>query len=207
MKIGYFDFERLFPYLIGKLVISRIRGTLFTRTLDMNFLDRYHKTVTLSGVNLVKTWCRFDIESTWVHIWCIHRYMRVTSVLFNRLFMVDMACPRWRIILDRCWADVGPVGPTSGHWRPCFLGYLGHFMTDLYGGIAYCFLWICALCTHISMFCFICSLAMILCVIKTVQPTPLVVSEPGRYNYYHIRSMNRLSLFWANRWFAWSKRE
>ena len=32
------------------------------------------------------------------------------------------------------------------------------------------------------MFCFICSLTIILCVIKTVQPTPLVVSEPGRYS-------------------------
>ena len=99
-------------------------------------------------------------------------------MFLNGLFMVDMACPRWRIYFGRCWADVGPVGPTSGHWQPCFLGYLGHFMTDHYGGIAYCFLWICALCTHISMFCFICSLTIILCAIKTVQPTPLVVSEP-----------------------------
>ena len=53
--------------------------------------------------------------------------------------MVDMACPRWRIILGRCWADVGTVGPTSGHWRPCFLCYLGHFMTDHDDGIVYCF--------------------------------------------------------------------
>ena len=65
-----------------------------------------------------------------------------------------MSCQRvsvnpWRIILGWCWADVGPVGQTSGHWRPCFLGYLGHFMTDHYDGIAYCFLWVCALCTHI----------------------------------------------------------
>ena len=99
------------------------------------------------------------------------------KTVFNRLFMVDMACPRWRIILGRCWADVGPVGPTSGHWRPCFLGYLGHSMKGHYDFIAYCFLWICALCTHISMCCFICSLIIILCVIKKVQPTPLVVSD------------------------------
>ena len=52
-------------------------------------------------------------------------------------------------------------------------------MTDHYGGIAYCFLWICALCTHISMFCFICSLTIIVCLLKTVQPTPLVAREPG----------------------------
>ena len=130
---------------------------------------------------LVKTWCCFDIEPIWVYIWCINRYIKVTRVFFNGLFMVDMACPRWRIILGRCWADVGPVGPTSGHWRPCFLSYLGHCMTDNYGGIAYCFLWICALCTHISVFVFICSLTIILCVIKTVQTTPLVITEPGHY--------------------------
>ena len=88
---------------------------------------------------LVKTWCRFDIEPIWVYIWCINRYIKVTRVFFNGLFMVDMACPRWRIIWGRCWADVGPVGPTSGHWRPCFLGYLGHCMTDHYGGITYCY--------------------------------------------------------------------
>ena len=55
-------------------------------------------------------------------------------------------------------------------------------MTGHYDGIAFCFLWVCALCTHIFMFCFICSLIIILCVIKKVQPTPLVVSEPGRYS-------------------------
>ena len=43
----------------------------------------------------------------------------------------------------------------------------------------------CALCTHISMFVFICSLIIILCVLKTVQPTPLVV-EPGRYSWYNV---------------------
>ena len=109
--------------------------------------------------------------------WCINRYIKVTRLCFNGLFMVDMACPRWWIILGRCWADVGPVRPTSGHWRPWFLGYLGHCMADHYGGIAYCFL-----CFVYSYFhvCFICSLTIILCVLKTVQPTPLVV-EPGRY--------------------------
>ena len=30
--------------------------------------------------------------------------------------------------------------------------------------------------------CFICSLTIILCVIKTVQPTPLAITEPGRYS-------------------------
>ena len=141
----------------------------------MNFLDRYHKAVTPSGVNFGK-----DLMSFWywtnLGLYLMYKSLYICHKgVLNGRFMVDMACPRWRIILGRCWADVGPVGPTSGHWRPCFLGYLGHCMTDHYGGIAYCFLWICALCTHISI---------ILCVIKTVQPTPLVVNEPGRYNTY-----------------------
>ena len=59
-----------------------------------------------------------------------------------------------------CWADVGP---------------LAAMFSRLLGTFAFC-----ALCTHISMFVFICSLTIILCVLKTVQPTPLVV-EPGRY--------------------------
>ena len=51
-------------------------------------------------------------------------------------------------------------------------------MTDHYGGIAYCFLCIVYSYFHV---CFICSLTIILCVLKTIQPTPLVV-EPGRYS-------------------------
>ena len=74
----------------------------------------------------------------------------------------------WRIILGWCWADVGPVGPTSGHWRPCFLGYLGHFMTDHYDGIAYCFLWVCAFCTHI-----LCSVSFVR-IQKDIQRTPFI---------------------------------
>ena len=83
------------------------------------------------------------------------------------------------------WVDAGPTSVLLGRRRAIgghvFSATWDIFMTDHYGGIAYCFLWICALCTHISMFCFICSLTIILCIIKTVQPTPLVVSEPGRY--------------------------
>ena len=37
-----------FPNLVDKPIISRIRGTLFTSTLDVNFLDRYHRAVTHS---------------------------------------------------------------------------------------------------------------------------------------------------------------
>ena len=181
MKIGYLVFERLFPILVDKPIISRIRVTLFTSTLDMNFLDRYHKAVTPSGVNFGKGLMSFWYWTNLGLYWCINRYIKVTRLFFNELFMFDMACPRWWIILGRCWADVGPVGPTSGHWRPCFLGYLGHCMTDHYGGIAYCFLCIVYSYFHV---CFICSLIIILCVLKTIQPTPLVV-EPGRYKYSH----------------------
>ena len=54
VKIGYLVFERLFPNLVDKPIICRIRGTLSTSTLDTNFLDRYHKAVTPSGVNFGK---------------------------------------------------------------------------------------------------------------------------------------------------------
>ena len=121
----------------------------------MNFLDRYHKAVTPSGVNFGKGLMSFWYWTNLGLYWCINRYIKVTRLFFNELFMFDMACPRWWIILGRCWADVGPVGPTSGHWRPCFLGYLGHCMTDHYGGIAYCFLCIVYSYFHV---CFICSL-------------------------------------------------
>ena len=122
---------------------------------------------------LVKTWCRFDIEPIWVYIWCINRYIKVTRLFFNGLFLVDMACPRWWIILGRCWADVGPLAAM-------FSRLLGTFAWRII--IVVLHIAFCALCTHISMFVFICSLTIILCVLKTVQPTPLVV-EPGRYNH------------------------
>ena len=131
---------------------------------------------------LVKTWCRFDIEPIWVYIWCIYRCIKVTRVFFNGLSMVDMACPRWRIIWGRCWADVGPVGPI-GPLAAMFSRLLG----SLHDGSLwwYCILLSVNLCIVYSYFhvCFICSLTIILCVIKMVQPTPLVVSEPGRYIY------------------------
>ena len=78
-------------------------------------------------------------------------------------------------------------GPMLGRHRSCldrrrtngghaFSATLGHFMTDHYGGIVYCFLWVCIFCTHTSMFCFICSLTIPLCIIKAIQPTPRVIS-------------------------------
>ena len=44
-----------------------------------------------------------------------------------------------------CWADVGPLAAM-------FSWLLGNLMTDHYDGLAYCFLWVCALCTHILYF-------------------------------------------------------
>ena len=71
-----------------------------------------------------------------------------------------------------CWADVGPLAAMLSRLLGTFAWRI--IMVVLH--IAFC-----ALCTHISMFVFICSLTIILCVLKTVQPTPLVV-EPGRYS-------------------------
>ena len=105
------------PYLIDKTVISRTHGTLFTSTLDMNFLDRCHKAVTPSGVNWVKTSFRYRTN-------------------------------------------------------------LGLYL--MY---------------KLSMFCFICSLTIIWCVIKTMQPTPLVVGEPGPYSVWY-RKRRRGKLKW-----------
>ena len=91
--------------------------------------------------------------------------------------MVDMACPRWQNILGRCrpcWADVGLLADMFSPLLRTF-----HDVSLWW----YCKLLSVDLCTHISMFCFICSLTIILCVIKTVQTTPLAISEPGRYKY------------------------
>ena len=71
-----------------------------------------------------------------------------------------------------CWADVGPL-------VAMFSRLLGTFAWRIIMVVLH--IAFCALCTHISMFVFICSLTIILCVLKTVQPTPLVV-EPGRYS-------------------------
>ena len=74
-----------------------------------------------------------------------------------------------------CWADVGPLAAMFSRLLGTFAWRI--IMVVLH--IAFC-----ALCTHISMFVFICSLTIILCVLKTVQPTPLVV-EPGRYKWLY----------------------
>ena len=76
------------------------------------------------------------------------------------------------VLLGRCRANGGHIS----------LQYLAHFMREYYGDITYCFHLFCAFCTHISMFYFICSVTTLLCVIKEIQPTPVVVSKRGRYN-------------------------
>ena len=74
-----------------------------------------------------------------------------------------------------CWADVGPLAAM-------FSRLLGSFHDGSLWW--YCILLYVNLCIVYSYFhvCFICSLTIILCVIKTVQPTPLLVIEPGCYS-------------------------
>ena len=100
-----------------------------------------------------------------------------------------------------CWADVGPLAVM-------FSRLLGTFHDGSLWW--YCILLSVNLCIVYSYFhvCFICSLTIILCVIKTVQPTPLVVSEPGRYNIqgtmyhaYHLLiswTFSRIVAEWCN---------
>ena len=72
-----------------------------------------------------------------------------------------------------CWADVGPLA-----------AMFSRLLGTLHDGSLwwYCILLLCIVYSYFHV-CFICSLTIILCVLKTVQPTPLVV-EPGRYNYW-----------------------
>ena len=70
-----------------------------------------------------------------------------------------------------CWAHVGPLATM-------FSRLLGTFHD---GSLRrYCILLSVDLCIvySYSMFCFICSLTVLLCVIKSIQPTPLVASGP-----------------------------
>ena len=84
-----------------------------------------------------------------------------------------------------CWADVGPLAAMFSRLLGTFAWRI--IMVVLH--IAFC-----ALCTHISMFVFICSLTIILCVLKTIQPTPLVV-KPGRYSNH---LLNNSIIWWIN---------
>ena len=183
MKIGYFVFERLFRNLVDKPIISRIRGTLFTITLDMNFLDRYHKAVTQSGVNFGKDlmsfwyWTNLGLYLMYKSLYVSHK--GVFKWTFYGWYGLSQVADYFGPMLGRrrsCWADVGPLAAIS------------RLLGSLHDGSLwwYCILLSVNLCIVYSYFhvCFICSSTIILCVIKTVQPTPLVVSEPGRYNTY-----------------------
>ena len=148
----------------------------------MNFLDRYHKAVTPSGVNFGKDlmsfwyWTNLGLYLMYKSLYKSHK--GVFQWTFYGWYGMSQVADYFGPMLCRrrsCWADVGPLAAMFSR----LLGSLH------YGSLWwYCILLSVHLCIVYSYFhvCFICSLTIILCITKTVQPTPLVVTEPGRYN-------------------------
>ena len=100
-----FWFRAIIPYLVDKPVIYRIRGTLFTSTLDMNFLDRYHKAVTPSGAKFDK-----DLMSFRYRINYIIFDIEVVTYEWQECFSIDFLWLIWHVPGGRIfWADAGPT--------------------------------------------------------------------------------------------------
>ena len=156
----------------------------------MNFLDRYHKAITPSGVNFGKDlmsfwyWTNLGLYLMYKSLYKSHKVVFLWT-LYGWYGMSQVAYYFGPMLGRRrsCWADVGPLA-----------AMFSRLLGSLHDGSLwwYCILLSVNLCIVYSYFhvCFICSLIIILCVIKTVQPTPLVDSEPGRYRRYSIQVMN-----------------